>query len=302
MHRRPDEVTSIVPSAYLHVLEQVESQGWHTVSWKSGYTMLHWAASKGHGELCRYLMRLDADIGARDAEGCTAVDCATRRGHHEVALIIQQTETALHTSDIERGWLSLSSPPPERMEHRRAADGEENDTSRASGPIPDAYLKVMQQIDEVGWDSMQWSRSFTLLHWAAKRDAADLCARFLAQRADPLQRDASGRDAFDYAREHGGARALLQLEAGAPQELPSMPRLSRLHEIAGAMDQNGVPRFQAGTKPRESLRVSAVAKPPATLRLGAAPRRITGTGLEASLLRRIADGPAHGTESSLVRT
>ena len=35
-------------------------------------------------------------------------------------------------------------------------------------PCNDGSQGVMQQIDLVGWDKMQWARGFTLLHWAAK--------------------------------------------------------------------------------------------------------------------------------------
>merc|ERR1711862_712359 len=67
---------------------------------------------------------------------------------------------------------------------------------------------------------MQWNHGFTLLHWAAKNNSAELCARFLARGANAIHRDDSGRSALDYAQEHGSAAALAQLEAGAPSELP----------------------------------------------------------------------------------
>merc|ERR1712100_272597 len=52
--------------------------------------------------------------------------------------------------------------------------------------IPAAYLPVLDHIEEEGWDSVEnWSDGYTLLHWAAKGDRADLCQQLMGLRADP---------------------------------------------------------------------------------------------------------------------
>jgi len=79
-----------IPARYFQVLQQVESQGWHTVKWKDGFTMLHWAAEKDYEDLCRYLIELGADPRAVDSQGRTAADCAERSGHSEVASTIRE--------------------------------------------------------------------------------------------------------------------------------------------------------------------------------------------------------------------
>merc|ERR1712159_535710 len=71
---RPD--TSYLPEQYLSLLDQIESVGWASVNWKKGYTMLHWAASKGHGDLCRYLVQLGASTSLRDHRDNTPADLA----------------------------------------------------------------------------------------------------------------------------------------------------------------------------------------------------------------------------------
>merc|ERR1719198_110926 len=88
--------------------------------------------------------------------------------------------------------------------------------------IPEAYAKVIEKIDKLGWDKMIWTGNFTLLHWAAKNDMADLCAHFMFQKADPEHRDDNGRTAFDYAREHDSVAALEQLQRGAPLVEPKL--------------------------------------------------------------------------------
>merc|ERR1712048_1428461 len=74
-------------------------------------------------------------------------------------------------------------------------------------------------IEQDGWSSIEWDNDYTLLHWAAKNNKADLCARFMLSGADPLHCDAAGKDAFEYAREFESREALLQLDAGPPVQL-----------------------------------------------------------------------------------
>jgi hypothetical protein len=85
---RPD--VSSVPEPYQQILLQIESRGWRSVNWKKEYTMLHWAASKGHGPLCRYLVHLGGDPQGRDERGRSPADLARKEGHSEVVEILDQ--------------------------------------------------------------------------------------------------------------------------------------------------------------------------------------------------------------------
>jgi len=89
-HRERRPSVSSIPQAYLQLLEQIETTGWTSVTWKNGYTMLHWAASKGHADLCRYLMELDADPLMHDKQNRTPMDIANNAGHAHVALILNE--------------------------------------------------------------------------------------------------------------------------------------------------------------------------------------------------------------------
>lgn len=71
-----------IPKQYMELLERIESTGWGSVGWKNDYTMLHWAASKHHAGLCRYLLQLDADPDARDKQGRTALAIARQHPEH----------------------------------------------------------------------------------------------------------------------------------------------------------------------------------------------------------------------------
>uniref|UniRef100_A0A7S1F9G9 Uncharacterized protein n=1 Tax=Noctiluca scintillans TaxID=2966 RepID=A0A7S1F9G9_NOCSC len=76
------------------------------------------------------------------------------------------------------------------------------------GAIPKSYWVVMRQIDENGWEAMEWTKGFSLLHWAAKTNRPDFCARFMKQGANPWQVDDLGLTAIDYARRNGGDASL----------------------------------------------------------------------------------------------
>lgn len=224
---RPASIAEILPKPYEQVLEQVETQGWHTVTWKGGYTMLHWAASKGHREFCEYLISLDADSQSKDDDGRTPFRCAIESGHQDVAQYIQEmgrlsSEKRRPGANSIRGTSSMRSPSTagrgvylQASSSPRSTFGSEASSGKDK-KIPKAYVDVMEQIDRNGWEKMQWARGFTLLHWAAKHDWPELCARFMAQGGDPKHQDDTGRDAFDYAREKNALNALAQLEREPP--------------------------------------------------------------------------------------
>merc|ERR1712232_535412 len=93
------------------------------------------------------------------------------------------------------------------------ADDSSSASSVSDGGIPEIYVEILDRIDDYGWDSIDWTSGYTLLHWAAKHNIAELCARLMTKGADPLHRDSTGYNAFDYAREENSRAALTQLEA-----------------------------------------------------------------------------------------
>ncbi|PSJ51060.1 ankyrin repeat domain-containing protein [Mesorhizobium soli] len=55
----------------------------------NGRTPLMIAATNGRSGICELLVLEGADVSLRDTEGCTAVDLATRCGHHVIAASLQ---------------------------------------------------------------------------------------------------------------------------------------------------------------------------------------------------------------------
>lgn len=89
VHQAPKTQQFDLPPTYMKVLEQIQTFGWRSMSWKEGFTMLHWAAKQGHGDLCRALVQYDADPSSADSHDRTPIDIARAHGHEEVVPILQ---------------------------------------------------------------------------------------------------------------------------------------------------------------------------------------------------------------------
>jgi len=89
---------SAIPPQYMKLLQQIETTGWVSVSWKNGYTMLHWAASKGHADLCGYLVKLNADLELQDKNNRTPLDIARNAGHSNVVVELENLQSSLLTT------------------------------------------------------------------------------------------------------------------------------------------------------------------------------------------------------------
>jgi len=92
MHQQTRPNVEGIPDQYMNLLTQIENSGWHTVNWKNNYTMLHWAASKGNGDLCSYLISLDADPNLREnKQDRTPLDIAKFHGHDQVVRALDES-------------------------------------------------------------------------------------------------------------------------------------------------------------------------------------------------------------------
>lgn len=230
LRERPQEKVTFeerLPVAYQKVLKQVVSQGWDSVHWKDGFTMLHWAASKGEVDLARYLIQLRADPDVRDdTHQRTPLDWAEHEGHAEaVEMLRRQSRTRLSERlSSKTGFLkqqarsSLPASPfggsqgSDVRDARRKSEAPIRRRSRRKSAIPEGYLPVLEEIDQQGWNNMQWTRGFTLLHWAAQNDQPELVEQLFQKAADPLQRDDDGRTALDFARESGSLEVVEALK------------------------------------------------------------------------------------------
>lgn len=211
------------PEHYLLLMEQAEAEG---VSWTEDHSLLHWAAETGDDELSRHLLHLDADTQAGSSED---------RGRRMVSFAA--TESRSSTSSIST-------------------------QSELRASVPEAYLKVMGQIDEVGWDRMRWAHNFTLLHWASKNDRPDLCQRFMSQRGDPSAKDDSGRTALDYAREHGAEASLEVMERGLAERTVLEEEDEEEEEIVASVSSEPKRLHMYGRSRMMSPTVVTYARPP----------------------------------------
>lgn len=94
--------------------------------------------------------------------------------------------------------------------------------------LPDAYGAALVNIEQHGWQEVHPADEppvWTVLHWAASEDRADLCLRLLGARADPLRADDQGLSALDYAQQAAGNRQARSAGSGDEDEHPSAWRV-----------------------------------------------------------------------------
>eukprot|EP00928_Gymnodinium_smaydae_P092179 TRINITY_DN7598_c0_g3_i1.p1 TRINITY_DN7598_c0_g3~~TRINITY_DN7598_c0_g3_i1.p1 ORF type:complete len:928 (-),score=242.90 TRINITY_DN7598_c0_g3_i1:3-2786(-) len=103
-----------------------------------------------------------------------------------------------------------SSPLP--LAGQRKKDG------NASETVPPVYRSALETAERCGWRALHPQgepADWTVLHWAASEDRADLCLRLLACRADPCALDDRGLSALDHARNSGADGAWCVLAGAA---------------------------------------------------------------------------------------
>jgi len=167
-----------VPDHVLQMLVDFHESG-PNHAWDRGTTPLHWAAEQGRHDIVYYILGLDGGdtlLGSHDHSGRNAVYYAQLRGHKALELWLQE--------QIEISGVSAQMHKSEE---------------RTFNHIPETYRKVLDQIREHGWRSMTWRDGYTMLHWAANKGHADLCAYLVELDADPNARDGQNRTPIDIA-------------------------------------------------------------------------------------------------------
>lgn len=240
---RPADAWGLPPPP-LRLLEQIEMHGWQSARWDDGFTLLHFAAGGGYGNLCAYLVRhIGADPTDRDSKDRSPLDYARKGGHAETAQILEELmqeygEHVLNLSsftgsgDQSRRRREYKKTTKFEMDLQRLSQLSSSSSGSSHGGmwIPEEYLQLIERIREEGWHSMEWQQGYTMLHWAAKHNLADFCREFISLGADPYATDFTGRDAMAYAQDFGCDAALEALQAppgsgrGAPFGVPTSNR------------------------------------------------------------------------------
>ena len=77
----------------------------------TGMTALHWAASYGHAAVVDILLRVVADVEARDAYGCTPLHWAAQYGHAAVVERLIRAGADIEARDAQgRSPRDMTSP------------------------------------------------------------------------------------------------------------------------------------------------------------------------------------------------
>lgn len=166
------------PPTLREAVQHVAREGWNTITWAKGYTALHLAAGLGRSEAIPLLLALNADPGAVDRRGRTALDVAQDCGHTECAQLLTS--------------VCSENPPARRSALQEMAQLVDVRNDRLTGAV--------RHIAMHGWGAAVW-RDQTALHLAASLGRADVVALLIALGGNPQERDSMGRTAADVAME-----------------------------------------------------------------------------------------------------
>eukprot|EP00434_Breviolum_minutum_P032274 symbB.v1.2.028540.t3/scaffold3034.1/size64915/3 len=202
---RPSSALSSLPDELIQVLMHMADEGLPP-EFEHGFSPMHWSAQRGRRDLIEFI-RQQVDGGhellnSRDAQGRIPLFFAERSGKVGLAY------------------------------HLRRIGGSADLLVRSSERRPDtedlapAYKKVLEQIEQRGWQSMKWKDDFTMLHWAANHGKKDLCLYLLSQQANPMDKDSKGRTAAAVAAEAKHFEVV-----AAIQDKVTLPRKSVSHLV-----------------------------------------------------------------------
>merc|ERR1712136_433797 len=200
-----------LPDTLIETLVEAHHHG-ITKQFDSGYSPVHWSAENGRRDLIEYLRRCPGGhelLRSPDTHGRTPEVYAQEGGRGGLALWLRKvalkppTERAISTPSC----LPSAQEPPQSEQRGCHVVVEEDSRSRQTTlaeeqkTIPELYIRTMHKVELYGWDHMDWTNNFTLLHWGAKNNLPSLCSWCLTHGGDPAFRDDYGYNAFDYATE-----------------------------------------------------------------------------------------------------
>lgn len=183
-----------IPQRVVRQLSEARTGGLRASSWDASFSPLHWACWAGRRDVCELIVRMRGGqevLGSLDESGRTPL--------HYAQQCLKQTSLA--------EW--LRERVGVELEEVAAEIGRPTRPDVAKLPAP--YLYVLEQVENEGWEKMDWKNGWTLLHWAAKAGHADVCEYLMALRADARSRDAQGKSPIDLA-EAGLAETLRSLD------------------------------------------------------------------------------------------
>eukprot|EP00397_Hematodinium_sp_SG-2012_P003081 GEMP01003089.1.p1 GENE.GEMP01003089.1~~GEMP01003089.1.p1 ORF type:complete len:1314 (-),score=402.40 GEMP01003089.1:473-4414(-) len=181
-NQRPD--VSQLPPDNLAYLAQVESEGWDSVCWDNGYSLLHWCAKRGLTDLCLYLVELHADPEAQDNKGNSPMDYAKMGEHHDLVqaftIILQSDDDAppytqslsrevKNTVNLDGSWdvppRDTNSSDAWRMSSREFLTAGTEDLGLVDSPgridladVPEPFAGAVSLMEEQGWANILWRK------------------------------------------------------------------------------------------------------------------------------------------------
>jgi ankyrin repeat protein len=169
--------------------QDVNACGLHKMS-----TPLHWASSKGHVEVVRYLLEHGANVTAQSQDGSMPLHWASQKGHIQVIRTLLQ-----HKADAKARDKNKSTPL-----HRASS----------RGYAGSARIFLEHGVDATAQDKNGW----TPLHCAAFEGHVEVTHVLLKHGVDTTMQDKDGRTPLHHASSEGNlevTRVLLEHEVDA---------------------------------------------------------------------------------------
>ncbi|CAJ1360775.1 unnamed protein product [Effrenium voratum] len=195
---KPSSALASLPDELIQVLMHMIDEGLPS-EFEHGFSPMHWAAQRGRRDLIDYIRQNVAGgfelLRSRDSQGRIPLFFAERAGKVGLAYHLRK--------------IGGSDEVLVRSEKRPDVED-----------IAPAYRKVLEQIEQRGWNSMKWKDDFTMLHWAASHGKKDLCVYLISQQADPDAKDNKGRTPVNVASDakHFDVVAALQSKAAVQRQ------------------------------------------------------------------------------------
>lgn len=214
---------------YASQLDRALEVGFGNINWHCGFNLHHLAAKRNSMELLQFLLSQDVvPVHAIDEFGKKPIDYACSKKRDTVYYMLESvmrhvpapdTEAEAEYQDAKNGICKIKKEKSKDTGLKNVAEtaSMENvaegavalkrpadlmSAYEAEQACPPEYAKIAKQLSNgAAWETIQWPRGTSLLHWAARNGKDELCRYLVFEyRVDTRAEDVCGRSSIYYAK------------------------------------------------------------------------------------------------------